>query len=1489
MLCDEKICTGCGACAAVCPSGAVRMKSDMEGFLRPEVDQQACNGCRMCEDVCAGVTDQAYAKADSMQETYYAANAKNDLLRTKSSSGGIFGVLAGYMLAQGGTVYGAALDYENGRPVCTHIRIEQLKDLERLHGSKYVQSDINGIYPQIEHDLISGRKVLFSGTPCQTEGVRRYAEAKSLQQDRLFLCDFVCHGVPSPKLWESYVQLLESEYGGKIKAVRFRSKEKGWHAKIENCFEVSGMTYTDSRYIDMFLNNYGMRSACSICRFTTPVRNSDITLGDFWGIEQTSCRELDDDGGTSLMIIHSAKGNSLLQGIKELITIKRCSRQEAVKEQKTLSEPFDRPKDADEFWREYFRSGFSYACSCYVTKNSPPHFHENKSLYTDYLVLLPDGSGSIGDEAMLRGVLQMLPSGTATLLNPDHDRAYTGKLSDLAGKYYEVYLSISDLESLFLEGQTLLIIGADVMDGSCRIQDSLLRLKAAEYALLSGAHVHVFCSFRSCVHQEIINKIVSLGQDNIHWHLRDEISLHNFKIQTKMDADFFPDFAFYCDPQDTNYSKAVIQRLQEQKLKGKTLVGLNFSQHSFDSFYAENTSLNWNKYVKDVVQCIQKEVPDAYFVLISHDVREWEGHLSDVEFNKIAADYIGSSHCLTLHKNTSYPEERQIIKYLDFLISGRMHLSIAAFSSGIIPIVYTGSSKHLYSMSEKIGGMFQSRIGRTDLTSSCLEELLTALQIVSHQKKHLLSCLQEYKEVNTAREAELLKKLKNELERSKTHMDDIRQEAQPIHTNTVNASTNNYADDTAGSKLDNTEQTNTGEQKHTANMGTRITEEDKQADNDRKAADLYENALSEKDQMYNLGRSYTKSIAIIETLTKECIRMEKENRKLMHERDRTKSQMQDLDNRMRPIKEELEIYKSSRLFKLMTAVWGIESILLPAGSRRRRLAAACCRSALHPSQAVKDLRTKAAGKNMKSDTKDRSHKRTGKRNRKRRLHTGHASETSAENGHRVNTYGGNHSDVLKDSSASHEITAYEKIDFPISADPAVSIIIPVYNEFAYTYHCLKSLKENTGNVSYEIILADDCSTDLTREIEQVAGGITVIRTPENKRFLRNCNHAAQYARGTYILFLNNDTEVQQGWLEPLVTLMESREDIGLAGSKLVYEDGVLQEAGGILWQDASAWNYGRGQDAGCPEYNYVKDTDYVSGASMIIRRNIWQQIGGFDERFAPAYYEDSDLAFEVRKRGYRVVYQPASVVKHFEGISNGIRISDGIKRYQAVNMLKMKQKWKEELKTHFPNGQNVFRARERSRDKKIILFLTPHVLKYDKDTDSYLAYLCMKVLLQKGFHIKLAADDFCCRKPYVSQLEQMGIEVLCGTAYKEKFFDWLDAHGTDLDYIFLFGCRTADKYMHYFYHKTNAILACCLGNFMDVQPEICEEKLQMADMIYCCSKDEAEYLRSACPGAEIQALPDMQTGSDHLMERDAAFLWRVLKENFSISHTNDQT
>lgn len=381
-----------------------------------------------------------------------------------------------------------------------------------------------------------------------------------------------------------------------------------------------------------------------------------------------------------------------------------------------------------------------------------------------------------------------------------------------------------------------------------------------------------------------------------------------------------------------------------------------------------------------------------------------------------------------------------------------------------------------------------------------------------------------------------------------------------------------------------------------------------------------------------------------------------------------------------------------------------------------------------------------------------------------------------------------------------------RLVFPRVKNPKVSIIIPVYNQVEYTYACLVSILEHTKDVSYEVIIGDDVSTDATRDLERYARGLVICRNETNQGFLLNCNHAAKAARGTYLMFLNNDTQVTEGWLSSLVRLIESDETIGMVGSKLVYPDGRLQEAGGIIWSDGSGWNYGRLDDPDKPEYNYVKDVDYISGAAILLSRDLWKTIGGFDERFTPAYCEDSDLAFQVRRAGYRVVYQPLSKVIHFEGISNGTDVEgSGLKRYQVENSKKLREKWAGEFARQCENNGNPdpFRARERSVGKPMILVVDHYVPTYDRDAGSKTTYQYLKMFVKKGYVVKFLGDNFLHEEPYSTELQQMGIEILYGPECQSGIWDWLKKHGDDIQFAYLNRPHIATKYVDFIKDNTN--------------------------------------------------------------------------------------
>jgi len=453
---------------------------------------------------------------------------------------------------------------------------------------------------------------------------------------------------------------------------------------------------------------------------------------------------------------------------------------------------------------------------------------------------------------------------------------------------------------------------------------------------------------------------------------------------------------------------------------------------------------------------------------------------------------------------------------------------------------------------------------------------------------------------------------------------------------------------------------------------------------------------------------------------------------------------------------------------------------------------------------------------------------------------------------------------------------FEILSFPYFEFPKVSIIIPVYNQWNYTYACLNSILKNTRGVSYEVIIADDMSSDNTIYADQWIKNIHVVRDGQNRGFLLNCNNAAQYGRGEYLFFLNNDTQVQEDWLTSLVQLLDQDPTIGMTGSKLIYPDGRQQEAGGIIWKDASGWNYGRLDDPEKPEYNYVKEVDYISGAAIMIRTSLWKQIGGFDERYVPAYYEDSDLAFEVRKHGFKVVFQPRSVVVHFEGISHGTDTGSGVKSYQVENQRKFELKWKEILNSrHFPNAEHVFYARDRSKEQKTLLVVDHYVPHYDKDAGGRSVYQYLKLYRSMGLHVIFIGDNYYRHEPYTTELQQLGIEVLYGNWYVNSIEDWIKRNGCYIDYVYLNRPHIAIKYIDWVKQYTKARIIYFGHDLhyvreqrnyeIEKNPELLKsaerwrkleyELFEKADLIHVVGTYEQEIIRRQFPEKKVSNIP----------------------------------
>ncbi len=334
VLEDKKQCTGCEACFNICPTRSITMVEDKEGFKYPKINEETCIKCGLCQKICP-ILNKVEKKDKVQNPTVIAAWSKNQNTRIDSTSGGIFSELANAIYKQKGYVVGAVYNKEW---MVEHCVSNQKEDIEKIRSSKYLQSNINNTYQKIKEKLKDGNIVLMCGAPCQISGLYNYL---GKQYDNLYTCDFICRGVNSPKIFKGYISSLEKKYKSKIKKIKFKNKTYGWHNFSTRIDFENGKKYIKGRYLDSYMIGYlkynaFIRPSCYHCHFKDLPRVADITLADFWGIEDIDPK-LDNDKGTSLVLINSEKGKKLFEKVKETVDYTEIKSEKVFKENVCMS------------------------------------------------------------------------------------------------------------------------------------------------------------------------------------------------------------------------------------------------------------------------------------------------------------------------------------------------------------------------------------------------------------------------------------------------------------------------------------------------------------------------------------------------------------------------------------------------------------------------------------------------------------------------------------------------------------------------------------------------------------------------------------------------------------------------------------------------------------------------------------------------------------------------------------------------------------------------------------------------------------------------------------------------------------------------------------------------------------------------------------------------------------------------------------------------
>lgn len=464
-----------------------------------------------------------------------------------------------------------------------------------------------------------------------------------------------------------------------------------------------------------------------------------------------------------------------------------------------------------------------------------------------------------------------------------------------------------------------------------------------------------------------------------------------------------------------------------------------------------------------------------------------------------------------------------------------------------------------------------------------------------------------------------------------------------------------------------------------------------------------------------------------------------------------------------------------------------------------------------------------------------------------------------------------------------------------SETPVASIVIPVYDQFAHTLTCLRALAAHPPKTAFEVIVVDDGCSDETITAQPQIVGVRYHRRAQNGGFIAACNDGASLARGDVLVFLNNDTIPQPGWLDALIGTFAESPDAGLVGAQLIYPDGRLQEAGGVVFADGSGWNYGKFESPEDPRFAYLRDCDYASGAAIAIPRALFVALGGFDTRYAPAYYEDTDLAFAVRAAGKRVLYQPASRVIHAEGGTAGTDTGVGTKAYQIRNRERFAEHRREALTQQLPANTVPTPARLHRKQKQILI-IDAQTPRPDHDSGSLRLVNLMRLLREEGAHVVFLPADRHRVEPYATQLQHLGVEAW-HAPFAARPPAWLREHGSRFDAVMVSRHYVASEFLpllrthapqarlifdtvdlHYLRERRGAEVAgdAALARAAERTRALELAVIAKSDTTLVVSEIERALLRADAPDARVELLSNLHriagAGLPFAQRRDLVFV-----------------